>query len=272
MERRHVRPSASPACHRANGQLRSARHRPPTRNGAGCADRRDRARCEGGGPSGGARRFRSGSPTTPSPRRWNAAVAGHRPGAADLVRRPGSARRAAPQRHRGSPGAPGSACWPTPAILHADTSPLGLASEHRETEALLRAAGVPFVLLRNGWYTENYTAAIPAALAHHALIGSAGRGPGRVRRAGGLCRRGRRGADGGRDLGWPHLRAGGGRGLHPVRAGGRDRGPVGPSRSSTRTCPRRTTRRRCSDAGLPEALAGLLADSDTGASKGRVVR
>lgn len=61
-------------------------------------------------------------------------------------------------------------------VLHADTSPLGLAAEHRETEALLRASGVPFVLLRNGWYTENYTGAFPAALANHALIGSAGQG------------------------------------------------------------------------------------------------
>ena len=61
-------------------------------------------------------------------------------------------------------------------VLHADTSPLGLAEEHRQTEAALREAGLPFVLLRNGWYTENYTAAIPAALAHHALIGGAGDG------------------------------------------------------------------------------------------------
>ena len=61
-------------------------------------------------------------------------------------------------------------------VLHADTSPLGLAAEHRETEALLRASGLPFAVLRNGWYTENYTAAIPAALAHNALIGCAGAG------------------------------------------------------------------------------------------------
>ena len=61
-------------------------------------------------------------------------------------------------------------------VLHADTSALGLADEHRQTEALLRESGVPFVLLRNGWYTENYTAAIPAALARHALIGGAGEG------------------------------------------------------------------------------------------------
>jgi NAD(P)H dehydrogenase (quinone) len=61
-------------------------------------------------------------------------------------------------------------------VLHADRSPLGLAGEHRETEALLRESGLPHVVLRNGWYNENYTAAIPAALAHHALIGSAGDG------------------------------------------------------------------------------------------------
>jgi hypothetical protein len=41
-----------------------------------------------------------------------------------------------------------------------------LAAEHRETEALLKASGVPFMLLRNGWYTENYLAMIPMALKH----------------------------------------------------------------------------------------------------------
>ena len=61
-------------------------------------------------------------------------------------------------------------------VLHAGTSPLGLAAEHRETEALLGASGVPFVLLRNGWYTENYTAGVPAALAHGSVYGCAGDG------------------------------------------------------------------------------------------------
>ena len=61
-------------------------------------------------------------------------------------------------------------------VLHAETSPLGVAADHRETEALLRASGIPFAVLRNGWYTENYMAAIPAALAHNALIGCAGEG------------------------------------------------------------------------------------------------
>ncbi|MGC0889411.1 SDR family oxidoreductase [Pantoea agglomerans] len=61
-------------------------------------------------------------------------------------------------------------------LLHADTSPLSLGVEHRATEALLKASGIPFALLRNGWYSENYAASIPPALAHHAFIGAAGEG------------------------------------------------------------------------------------------------
>jgi NAD(P)H dehydrogenase (quinone) len=61
-------------------------------------------------------------------------------------------------------------------VLRADTSPLGLAAEHRETEALIRASGIPYTLLRNGWYTENYTAGIPGALVHGAVYGCAGEG------------------------------------------------------------------------------------------------
>jgi NAD(P)H dehydrogenase (quinone) len=61
-------------------------------------------------------------------------------------------------------------------ILHADSSPLPLAQEHRETEALLSQAGVPFVLLRNGWYSENYTAGVPVALEQGVVMGCAGEG------------------------------------------------------------------------------------------------
>jgi NAD(P)H dehydrogenase (quinone) len=61
-------------------------------------------------------------------------------------------------------------------VLHADTSVLGLAGEHRETEAYIRASGVPCVFLRNGWYTENYTAGIPTALSLGAVYGCAGDG------------------------------------------------------------------------------------------------
>lgn len=61
-------------------------------------------------------------------------------------------------------------------LLHADTSPLGLAVEHRETEAALKASGVAWTILRNGWYTENYTGSIGGAVAGGAVIGSAGEG------------------------------------------------------------------------------------------------
>jgi len=61
-------------------------------------------------------------------------------------------------------------------VLHADTSPLGLAADHVQTEAMLKASPIPFVVLRNGWYTENYAISVPAALAHGALMGSAGDG------------------------------------------------------------------------------------------------
>lgn len=61
-------------------------------------------------------------------------------------------------------------------ILHADTSPLPLRLEHLETEQALKASGLPYVLLRNGWYTENYAASIAAAVEHGALFGAAGTG------------------------------------------------------------------------------------------------
>lgn len=61
-------------------------------------------------------------------------------------------------------------------LLHADVSPLSLAAEHLETEAMVKASGLAFTVLRNGWYTENYTGSLAAAVAHGALIGSAGEG------------------------------------------------------------------------------------------------
>lgn len=61
-------------------------------------------------------------------------------------------------------------------ILKADTSSLILAEEHAATEKLLAESDVPHVLLRNGWYSENYTGTIGMALEHGAVLGSAGEG------------------------------------------------------------------------------------------------
>jgi len=59
-------------------------------------------------------------------------------------------------------------------VLKADTSTLGLAADHKATEELIRASGVPFVLLRNGWYLENYD--LKSALERGAIAGAAGDG------------------------------------------------------------------------------------------------
>lgn len=61
-------------------------------------------------------------------------------------------------------------------ILHADTSILSLASEHLETERIIKASGIPAVILRNGWYNENYTDWLSATLEKGGVYGAAGSG------------------------------------------------------------------------------------------------
>lgn len=61
-------------------------------------------------------------------------------------------------------------------VLRADTSTLGLAGEHRGTEAAIRDSGLPFTILRNSWYTENYAQPIAQAVESGSYVGSAGDG------------------------------------------------------------------------------------------------
>jgi NAD(P)H dehydrogenase (quinone) len=42
--------------------------------------------------------------------------------------------------------------------------PRSLAEEHRATEQVVTASGIPFVLLRNGWSLENHTSQLPIYL------------------------------------------------------------------------------------------------------------
>jgi NAD(P)H dehydrogenase (quinone) len=51
-----------------------------------------------------------------------------------------------------------------------------LADDHRDTEEALVASGVPYVLLRNGWYHENYTENLAPVLEHRAVVAAAGEG------------------------------------------------------------------------------------------------
>lgn len=61
-------------------------------------------------------------------------------------------------------------------LLHADKSPLNLAPEHVQTEQALKNSGLDYTILRNGWYSENYTGSIAPALGLGAFYGSAGEG------------------------------------------------------------------------------------------------
>ena len=151
-------------------------------------------------------------------------------------------------------------------LLHADTSPLGLAAEHTATEALLRASGVPHVLLRNGWYTENYLAGLPAVLQHGAVIGSAGEG--RIASAARADYADAAAAVLIRDdqAGQVHELAGDSSYTLAEFAVevGRQTGRAIPYVN----LPEADYRGALLGAGLPEPLAQLLADSDMGASKG----
>ncbi|MCP8711336.1 SDR family oxidoreductase [Streptomyces cellulosae] len=51
-----------------------------------------------------------------------------------------------------------------------------LADDHRGTERALLDSGVPYVLLRNGWYHENYTENLAPVLEHDAVVAAAGEG------------------------------------------------------------------------------------------------
>ncbi|MFI1390198.1 SDR family oxidoreductase [Streptomyces griseoaurantiacus] len=51
-----------------------------------------------------------------------------------------------------------------------------LADDHRGTEEALLASGLPYALLRNGWYHENYTEQLGTVLEHGAVVAAAGEG------------------------------------------------------------------------------------------------
>ena len=61
-------------------------------------------------------------------------------------------------------------------IANAGSTGMQLAAEHEATESALQESGLPFALLRNGWYLENYTDQLGSYLQHGAVLGSAGEG------------------------------------------------------------------------------------------------
>lgn len=61
-------------------------------------------------------------------------------------------------------------------LLHAERTTIPIAAEHRGTENVLAASGIDHTLLRNGWYTENYTEHIDEYLAAGEIVGATGEG------------------------------------------------------------------------------------------------
>ncbi|MDX2560025.1 SDR family oxidoreductase [Streptomyces sp. TX20-6-3] len=61
-------------------------------------------------------------------------------------------------------------------VLGGDEADFDLAAEHKVTEQLILDSGLPYTFLRNGWYTENYTANLAPVLAHGAVVANAGEG------------------------------------------------------------------------------------------------
>ncbi len=151
-------------------------------------------------------------------------------------------------------------------VLHADSSVLALAQEHRDTEAAILESGLPFVLLRNGWYTENYTAGLPSALSLGAVYGCAGEG--RIASASRADYAEAAATILTRDepAGQIYELAGDNAYTLSDFAAAISR-KIGKSINYVNLT-EADYRNALLGAGLPEPLAGLLADSDTGASQG----
>ncbi len=151
-------------------------------------------------------------------------------------------------------------------VLRADTSVLGLAGEHKETEATIRASGVPFVLLRNGWYTENYMGSVPSALAHGSVYGCAGDGRISSASRADYAEAAAVALTSDNQAGKIYELAGDGAftltelAAEISRQSGKTIGYV--------NLPEVEYKNALIKVGLPEVLADLLADSDTGVSKG----
>ncbi len=62
-------------------------------------------------------------------------------------------------------------------FLNADTSGIVMAEDHVKTEQMIRDSGIPFAILRNGSYIENYTALVGFWLQYGDAVGAAGDGP-----------------------------------------------------------------------------------------------
>jgi NAD(P)H dehydrogenase (quinone) len=152
-------------------------------------------------------------------------------------------------------------------LLRADSSPLALAAEHVETEAYLAESGVPHVLLRNGWYTENNAGVAGMAIEHGTYIGSIGAG-----RISGAARADYAAAAAA-VLTSDEAQAGkvyelAGDASYALTDLAEETGKLAGKPVAYTDLPEADYAAALVQAGLPEGFAAVLADSDVGASKG----
>jgi len=72
--------------------------------------------------------------------------------------------------------AAGVALFAYTSVLGGPDADFTLADEHKVTERAVIGSGLPYVLLRNGWYNENYTERLAPVLEHGAVVAAAGEG------------------------------------------------------------------------------------------------
>ena len=149
---------------------------------------------------------------------------------------------------------------------HAGTAAYTIAVDHRATEELIEASGLPYVILRNGWYLENYTPQLPTYL-QYGIAGAAGNGRFSAATradlaeaaAAALTTEGHQGRVyelGGEPFTLTELAA------EISRQAGRE--------VTYTDMPEQEYARFLAGAGVPEAFAALLADSDRAASRGEL--
>ena len=122
-----------------------------------------------------SRGLRTADPRPRRHRRHRCSAHRRRQAAADLRRRTRARRSAPRQRDRGRAPRRRRHLVYTSA-LQAPTTILGLAAEHKATEELITASGIPATFLRNGWYTENHQQEFTTAREHGVIANSVGDG------------------------------------------------------------------------------------------------
>lgn len=151
-------------------------------------------------------------------------------------------------------------------LLQAPTNPMQLAAEHKATEEYLAQSGLGYALLRNGWYTENHFAAIPAAMQMSAVFGCAGEGQFNTAARADLAEAAAVVLTSNHQAGKVYELAGDE--TYTLADFAAKLGEYTGKAIVYQNLPEQEYVKALVGAGLPEAFAGIFADSDTQASKG----